>query len=44
MGGHEQPNRFAPIRELLKPDRLAERLRHDLGLARPVDIPAKIAA
>ncbi len=46
-GNHTQPNRFASIRELLKPDRFADRLCRDLGLSRPGrpnDLPTQLAA
>jgi hypothetical protein len=47
MEGHERPNRFASIRDLLKPDRFAERLCRELGLKRPTgpgELPSEIAA
>jgi hypothetical protein len=37
--GHERPNRFASIRDLLKPDRFADRLCRELGLT-----PSQLAA
>ena len=46
-GDLEQSNRFASIRDLLKPDRFADRLYRDLGLSRPVrpnDLPTQLAA
>jgi hypothetical protein len=46
-GNHAQPNRFASIRDLLKPDRFAERLARDLGFSLPVgsnDLPTQLAA
>lgn len=46
-GGHDQPNRFTSIRDLLKPERFAERLRRELGLpgpAVPIDVATPLAA
>ena len=46
-GGLEQPNRVTSIRDLLKPERFAERLRRELGLPgapKPTDIAAQLAA
>jgi hypothetical protein len=45
--GHQQPNRFASIRDLLKPDRFADRLCRELGLKRaatPANLPIPLAA
>lgn len=47
FGGLEQPNRVTSIRELLKPERFAERLRRELGLSglsKPTDIANDLAA
>jgi hypothetical protein len=46
-GNHAQPNRFASIRDLLKPDRFANRLARDLGFSLPVGsngLPTQLAA
>jgi len=46
-GGHEQHNRFTSIRDLLKPERFADRLARELGLGRPGgtdDLPTQLAA
>lgn len=46
-GSLEQPNRFASIRDLLKPDRFADRLACELGLSRtgrPNDLLTQLAA
>jgi hypothetical protein len=45
--GHERPNRFASIRDLLKPDRFADRLCRELGLTPPTvpgEMPSQLAA
>ncbi len=42
-GGLEQPSRVTSIRDLLKPERFAERLRRELGLPGPT-VPANVAA
>jgi hypothetical protein len=45
--GLQQPNRFASIQDLLKPDRFADRLCRELGLKRAAmqaDLPIPLAA
>jgi hypothetical protein len=44
--GLQQPNRFASVRDLLKPDRFADRLCRELGLKRaatPANLPIPLA-